>query len=190
MLATWLSVMLLAELGRESMQCPLAAGGESCAVCIRQSGCASTVPQFTHLPLAPPADGSLDVALRPGRVDWSTIVADLSIPSPGLCRGLFEIYLGSESGACSGCVCLTGCGMASCKVGQSCCWLLHDAKGCAATGWVAKGLCAGSSPTPPAPSALPCPAVLPDARKEWAAGARKLLESDDIRRQTRKGGSG
>lgn len=33
-------------------------------------------------------------------------------------------------------------------------------------------------------------AVVPDARKEWAAGARKLLESDDIRRQTRKGGSG
>ncbi|PRW61098.1 chalcone isomerase [Chlorella sorokiniana] len=74
-------------------------------------------------------DGALDVALRPGRVDWSTIVADLSVPSPGLCRGLFEIYMGSES-------------------------------------------------------------VVPDARKEWAAGARKLLESDDIRRQTRKGGSG
>lgn len=54
-----------------------------------------------HPPTPPPADGSLDVALRPGRVDWSTIVADLSVASPGLCRGLFEIYLGSESGACA-----------------------------------------------------------------------------------------
>ena len=75
------------------------------------------------------------------------------------------------------------------KDAQSCCWLVHDANGCAAV-WGAKGLCDCSSPMPPAPSALPCPAVLPDARKEWAAGARKLLESDDIRRQTRKGGSG
>ena len=41
------------------------------------------------------------------------------------------------------------------------------------------------------PPYLPClPAVVPDARKEWAAGARKLLDSDDIRRQTRKGGGG
>ncbi|KAI7838838.1 hypothetical protein COHA_007452 [Chlorella ohadii] len=83
----------------------------------------------TNVVLMYRTDGSLDVALRPGRVDWSTIVADLSVASPGLCRGLFEIYLGSES-------------------------------------------------------------VVPDARKEWAAGARKLLDSDDIRRQTRKGGSG
>lgn len=51
-------------------------------------------------PLVPPcADGSLDVAVRPGRIDWHSIVADLSIASPGLCRGLFEIYLGGSSGA-------------------------------------------------------------------------------------------
>ncbi|KAL4442719.1 hypothetical protein ABPG77_006713 [Micractinium sp. CCAP 211/92] len=74
-------------------------------------------------------DGTLDVAVRPGRADWANMVADLSVASAGLCRSLFEIYLGSAS-------------------------------------------------------------VVPDARKEWAAGARKLLDSDDIRRQTRKGGSG
>ncbi|KAL4424246.1 hypothetical protein ABPG75_001547 [Micractinium tetrahymenae] len=74
-------------------------------------------------------DGTLDVAVRPGRADWANMVADLSIASAGLCRSLFEIYLGSAS-------------------------------------------------------------VVPDARKEWASGARKLLDSDDIRRQTRKGGSG
>lgn len=32
--------------------------------------------------------------------------------------------------------------------------------------------------------------VIPDARKEWATGARALLESDRVRRDTRKGGSG
>lgn len=45
------------------------------------------------------ADGSLDVVVRPERADWSTLVADLSVTSPGLCRGLFELYLGSSSGA-------------------------------------------------------------------------------------------
>ncbi|PSC74267.1 chalcone-flavanone isomerase [Micractinium conductrix] len=83
----------------------------------------------TNVVLMYRTDGTLDVAVRPGRVELSTLVADLSVTSAGLCRGLFEIFLGSSS-------------------------------------------------------------VVPDARKEWAAGARKLLESDDIRRQTRKGGSG
>lgn len=32
--------------------------------------------------------------------------------------------------------------------------------------------------------------VVPDARKEWANGARALLESDNVRRDTRKGGTG
>lgn len=32
--------------------------------------------------------------------------------------------------------------------------------------------------------------VVPEGRKEWANGARSLLESDKIRRQTRKGGTG
>ncbi len=41
----------------------------------------------------------------------------------------------------------------------------------------------------PPVTALVC-AVVADAKKEWANGARKLLESDDVRRQTRKGGSG
>jgi hypothetical protein len=45
-----------------------------------------------------PADATLDVAVRPGPVDWSTIVADVSIASAGLCRGLFEVFLGSSSG--------------------------------------------------------------------------------------------
>lgn len=33
-------------------------------------------------------------------------------------------------------------------------------------------------------------AVIPEAKKEWAAGARALLDSDNVRRDTRKGGSG
>jgi hypothetical protein len=57
------------------------------------------------------------------------VVADLSLPSPSLCRALFETYLGSNS-------------------------------------------------------------VIPDARKEWAKGARALLDSEKTRRDTRKGGSG
>ena len=32
--------------------------------------------------------------------------------------------------------------------------------------------------------------IIPDAKKEWADGARKLLESEKIRRNTRPGGSG
>lgn len=32
--------------------------------------------------------------------------------------------------------------------------------------------------------------VVPDAKKEWAKGAKALLESDQIKRDTRKGGSG
>jgi len=32
--------------------------------------------------------------------------------------------------------------------------------------------------------------IIPEARKEWAEGARKLLESERIRRETRPGGSG
>lgn len=83
----------------------------------------------TNIVLMYRTDGSLDVAVRPGRADWANMVADVSIASAGLCRGLFEMFLGSES-------------------------------------------------------------VVPDARKDWASGARKLLDSDDIRRQTRKGGSG
>lgn len=50
-------------------------------------------------PANPHADGSQDVVVRPERADWSNLVADLSIASPGLCRGLFELYLGSSSGA-------------------------------------------------------------------------------------------
>lgn len=57
------------------------------------------------------------------------VVADLSIPSPSLCRALFEVYLGASS-------------------------------------------------------------VIPEARKEWAKGAKALLESDKVWRDTRKGGSG
>lgn len=32
--------------------------------------------------------------------------------------------------------------------------------------------------------------VVPEARAVWAAGARQLLASDDVRRDTRRGGSG
>lgn len=32
--------------------------------------------------------------------------------------------------------------------------------------------------------------VVPGARVEWAKGARALLESDKVKRDTRKGGSG
>ena len=75
-------------------------------------------------------DATLDVAVREKRPeDWSTMVADLSIGSPSLCRALFEIFLGEKS-------------------------------------------------------------VIPEARKEFANGARALLESDKVRRDTRKGGTG
>ncbi len=53
---------------------------------------------------------------------------DLSIQSPGLCRGLAEVYLGSNS-------------------------------------------------------------VVPEGRTIWAQGARQLLDSDNVRRETRKSGS-
>jgi hypothetical protein len=53
----------------------------------------------------------------------------LSVASAGLCRALFEAYLGGSS-------------------------------------------------------------VVPDVRGTWAAGARALLDSDRVRRDTRKGGSG
>ena len=45
--ARWLFIMLLAELGSAPKRCPLAAGAGSCAVCIRQRGCASGLLQFT-----------------------------------------------------------------------------------------------------------------------------------------------
>lgn len=32
--------------------------------------------------------------------------------------------------------------------------------------------------------------ILPDAKKEWATGARALLDSEKVKRDTRKGGSG
>ena len=54
---------------------------------------------------------------------------DLRIESPGLCRALFEVYLGSNS-------------------------------------------------------------VVPDAISVWAEGTRNLLESEEVRRSTRRGGSG
>ena len=44
------------------------------------------------------ADGSLNVAVRPGATEWLSTLPDLTINSAGLCRGLFEIYLGSSSG--------------------------------------------------------------------------------------------
>lgn len=57
------------------------------------------IPHNHHCCRRRAADGALDVAVRPERAEWATLVADLSIPSPGLCRGLFELYLGSSSGA-------------------------------------------------------------------------------------------
>jgi len=54
---------------------------------------------------------------------------DIRIESPGLCRALFEVYLGSNS-------------------------------------------------------------VVPDAIGVWAEGTKKLLESEEVRRATRRGGSG
>lgn len=32
--------------------------------------------------------------------------------------------------------------------------------------------------------------VVPEAKKEWAKGARALLDSEKVRRDSRKGGSG
>ncbi len=54
---------------------------------------------------------------------------DIRIESPGLCRALFEVYLGSNS-------------------------------------------------------------VVPDAIGVWAEGTKKLLESEEVKRATRRGGSG
>ena len=119
--------------------------------------------------------------MRPGRADWVNMVADLSIASAGLCRSLFEIYLGSSSGGQGQGLCVCVCVCAGGGWGG---WRMEAARG----GRQAHGACTPSrqsSRRSPAPAA-----VLPDARKDWAAGARKLLESDDIRRQTRKGGSG
>jgi hypothetical protein len=64
-------------------------------------------------------------------IDFATSLARhlLHRSSIGLCRGLFEIFLGSAS-------------------------------------------------------------VVPEARKAWAAGARSLLESEEVNRASRKGGSG
>ena len=84
----------------------------------------------TNVTLMYRTDATLDVAVTPGKIpDWNGRVADLSIPSPSLCRALFEVFLGENS-------------------------------------------------------------VVPDGRKEWANGARALLESDKVKRDTRKGGSG
>lgn len=148
--------------------------------------------------------------MRPGRVDWSTIVADASIASAGLCRGLFEVYMGGESGGCSGrwlvwgpaCgggVAGLGAGLGERRSAHAC---GDGARSKAAnsqatrSGWCAAAARHACVPglTPGAASAIAAAAaaaaVVADAKKEWANGARKLLESDDIRRQTRKGGSG
>ena len=54
---------------------------------------------------------------------------DLRIDSPGMCRALFEVYLGGST-------------------------------------------------------------VVPEAKATWAKGARQLLDSEEVRRASRKGGSG
>ena len=54
---------------------------------------------------------------------------DLRIDSPGMCRALFEVYLGGST-------------------------------------------------------------VVPEAKVTWAKGARQLLDSEEVRRASRKGGSG
>ena len=61
--------------------------------------------------------------------DMSQAEPDIRIESPGLCRALFEVYLGSNS-------------------------------------------------------------VVPDAIGVWAEGTKKLLDSEEVRRATRRGGSG
>jgi hypothetical protein len=71
----------------------------------------------------------LDVVVRPQAGALGDATPDLSLPSPSLCRALFETFLGSAS-------------------------------------------------------------VVPDARAAWAEGARALLESDKVRRDTRKSGGG
>ena len=68
----------------------------------------------------PPAPGG-----GGGAVDYSTRSPDLTIASPGLCRALFEVYLGASS-------------------------------------------------------------VVPDARASWVAGAKALLDSDNVKRETRR----
>jgi Chalcone isomerase-like len=84
----------------------------------------------TTITLLSKNDNALEIVLRsrPGE-DYSSATPDVSIPSAGLCRALFEVYLGSNS-------------------------------------------------------------VVPDAKREWAKGAKELLDSDRVRRDTRKGGSG
>lgn len=84
----------------------------------------------TNILLVYGTDATLDVSIREQRPgDWSAELPDASIPSPSLCRALFEVFLGQAS-------------------------------------------------------------VVPEARKEWAQGARALLESDKVKRDSRKGGSG
>lgn len=101
----------------------------------------------THTPARSslPADGSLDVVVRPGRADWHALVADLSIDSPGLCRGLFEVYLGSSSGGWLWLLSVVGCGV-HCYVVDPCCPGSHLPVHCC---------------SPPAPTS-----VVPDTCKE------------------------
>jgi hypothetical protein len=83
----------------------------------------------TNIVLLYRGDGTLDVVVKDKQDTLDKASPDLSIPSAGLCRALFEIYLGTKS-------------------------------------------------------------LVPDAKKEWAKGAKELLDSDKVRRDTRKGGSG
>lgn len=85
----------------------------------------------TNILLLWKTEGVLEVVANPesGGADYSQVKPDLTIESPGLCRALFEVYMGSS-------------------------------------------------------------AVVPDAKAAWAEGARKLVDSDETRRSSRKGGGG
>lgn len=73
--------------------------------------------------------GVLDVLSTASQQDFSTAKPDLQIESPGLCRALFEVYLGQNT-------------------------------------------------------------VVPEAKASWVAGAKALLDSEEVRRNTRRAGGG
>lgn len=90
-----------------------------------------TLEKGTQIVLLWRVEGILEMTVRTAEdgTDYTRATPDLRIESPGMCRALFEVYLGSNT-------------------------------------------------------------VVPDAIHVWAEGTKQLLDSEEVKRATRRGGSG
>lgn len=120
----------------------------------------------------------LDVLVTPpqseGFRDYTTLKPETTIKSAGLCRGLFEVFLGAWQ-------LLSFISILH--------WMAREQALYAVKTTLCLQLC---KQTHNHPIVMPMTAgeasVVPLARAEWAKGARLLLESEIVRRENRQGG--